>query len=106
MRKVMSTPPTSITPSWQSVLQDIIKAPAERQRLATALGVTTMTLTRWANENSRPQRPHLIRLVQMVQPHHREELIQALQASYHDFRSWLHDETPEQIPADFFSQVL
>lgn len=94
------------SPSWQVILQRIIKTPAERQRLAAALGVTTMTLTRWANENSRPQRPHLIHLVQAVQPQHRAELLAALETSYPDILSWLHEETTEQISSDFFAQVL
>src|SRR5436309_2707366 len=98
--------PTPTIQAWQSVLQSIIKAPAERQRLATALGVTQMTLSRWVNENSRPQRNHLIQLVQMVQPQHRTALMEALEQSYPEIRNWLHDETPGQIPTDFFSQVL
>ena len=94
------------SPSWQAVLQRIIKAPAERQRLAAALGVTTMTLTRWANENSRPQRPHLIRLVQTIQPQYRAELIAALETSYPDILSWLHEGATEEISSDFFALVL
>lgn len=93
-------------PSWQSILQQIIKTPPERQRLATALGVTTMTLNRWANENSQPQRPHLIRLVQVVPPLHRNELMAALEENYPDLRSWLKDDSADQISTEFFAQVL
>lgn len=98
--------PTPTIQAWQSLLQSIIKTPAERQRLATALGVTQMTLSRWVNENSRPQRNHLIQLVQMIQPQHRTALMEALEQSYPEIRYWLHDEIPGQIPTDFFSQVL
>ncbi len=95
-----------VSPSWQSILQRIIKTPTERQRLATALGVTTMTLTRWGNEESNPQRPHLIRLVQVVQPQHRQELLEALRRSYPEIESWLKDSSTEQVSAEFFAQVL
>jgi len=94
------------SPSWQEILRRIIQTPAERQRLATALGVSPMTLTRWSNESSRPQKPHLIRLVQLVQPQYRAELLEALEPEFPDIQSWLFEETPEQIPPDFFTQVL
>lgn len=102
----MSKPTASTSPSWQAVLHRIIRSPAERQRLATALGITTMTLTRWANESSKPQRHHLIHLVQMMPSQERIELLDALKLEYPDIDTWLHEDTNEQIPSDFFSQVL
>ncbi len=56
-------------PTWSIVLQSILKSSAERQRLSSALGVTTMTLSRWASGESKPQRNHLIHLLQVVLPH-------------------------------------
>jgi transcriptional regulator with XRE-family HTH domain len=98
----MVTPPTS----WPSVLQDIIKSSRERQRLASALGVTGMTLSRWASGESKPQRQHLIHLLQVVLPSQRPELLAALERQYPDIQSWLTEGTSEHIPADFFAQVL
>ena len=98
--------PSLTTQAWRRVLQRIIVVPAERHRLATAMSVTPMTLSRWANDNSTPARPQLIRLLQMVQSEHRTELIEALELNYTDIHQWLHEEIPEQIPTDFFSQVL
>lgn len=93
-------------PAWSVVLQGIIKSPAERQRLASALGIATMTLTRWASGESNPQRPHLIHLVQVVQPQYRQELLAALEKQYPDIQSWLRDDSAEHVSADFFAQVL
>lgn len=93
-------------PSWSRVLQGIIKSSAERKRLASALGMSDMTLIRWSSGESNPQRPHLLRLVQILQPHHREDIISALEEQYPDIQSWLKDDTAEQIPSDFFAQVL
>ncbi len=96
--------PTS--PTWQEVLQRIIVTPSERKRLATALGINEMTLNRWAKANSRPQRAHLVSLVQMVPSNFRTELIEALERSYPDVHSWLQNETVEVIPSEFYTQVL
>jgi len=78
----------------------------ERQRLSEALGVTTMTLNRWAQGDSQPQRSHLLRLLQVVQPQHRAELLEALEASYPDIQSWLKEDLPEQVSSLFFARVL
>lgn len=93
-------------PVWSTILQGIIKSPAERQRLSTALGVTTMTLSRWASGESKPQRPHLIHLVQVIHPNQRQDLIDALETVYPDIQSWLLEDSTEQIPSEFFAQVL
>ncbi len=96
-----------VTPaSWQSILQQMIKTPGEHERLAEAIGLSQMTITRWAKGSSNPQRPHLTRLVKVVQPQYREDLIEALEPTYPEIQSWLKDEVSEQIPADFFTQIL
>jgi transcriptional regulator with XRE-family HTH domain len=98
----MVTPPASLS----DVLQKIIKSSAERQRLSSALGVTNMTLSRWASGESRPQRSHLIRLIQVVHPNHRPELLEAIERQHPDIQSWLSEEASDQIPSEFFAQVL
>lgn len=98
----MDNPP----PSWTSVLQGIIKSSAERQRLSTALGVTTMTLSRWASGESKPQRPHLMHLVQVVHPNQRQELLDALEKYYPDIQFWLEEDSTEQISSEFFAHIL
>lgn len=91
---------------WQNILQHIIGTPAECQRLAAALGVSTVTLKRWASGSSKPHRPHVVRLVQIIHPHYRNELLETLQVDYPDIHVWLQDDAAEQIPSDFFAQVL
>jgi len=92
--------------SWQAVLQKIIQPTRERQRLASALGVNTITLTRWARQDSHPQRSYLAMLVKVVQPHQRAELLNALLAAYPDMQDKLLEETAEAIPSAFFRYVL
>ncbi len=92
--------------SWQNILQQVIRIPGEHERLAEAIGLSQMTITRWAKGISNPQRPHLSRLIQAIQPQYREDLIAALETTYPDIQSWLRDEVSEQIPAEFFAQIL
>ncbi len=91
---------------WQAVLQKIILPPKERQRLAAALGINTITLTRWAKEDSNPQRSYLARLVKYVQPQQRAELLTALLIAYPDMQDKLQEETSEFVPPAFFRQIL
>jgi len=102
------TPPTPPTPPapWRVVLRDIFKAPGERQRLANVLGLSVMTLNRWANGNTVPQRPHLIRLVQVIPQQYREELLAALGEMYPDVEVLITDDAPEFIPTEFCADVL
>jgi transcriptional regulator with XRE-family HTH domain len=92
--------------AWTDILQTIIKSPAERQRLATLLGVTPITLGRWASGETTPQLYQLARLVKVVQPQVREELLAALEVLYPDIERALKDAAIERIPASFFAEVL
>jgi len=93
-------------PAWSIVLQGIIKSTTERKRLASALGMSDMTLIRWASGESNPQRPHLLRLVQVLQPHHREDMVSAFEEYYPEIHSWLKSDATEAIPSEFFAHVL
>src|SRR5712691_1500021 len=92
--------------TWQHLLLHILKLPGEQQRMATAMGLSPMTLARWARGESHPQRSHLTHLVQVVQPQYRDELLNALEASYADIQSWLKDETADHISSEFFAELL
>lgn len=95
------------TLSWQSILKQIIRAPSERRRLATALGLSEITLSRWTNGGIVPQRSQITRLVQVVQPQYRQELIEALEVGpYPNIQSWLKEGPSEQIPIEFYTHVL
>jgi len=93
-------------PAWSIVLQRIIKSPSERQRLSAALGVTSMTLSRWASGESKPQRSHLVRLIQVVHPGYRHELLNTLEELYPDIQNWINQVPSEQISSEFFARIL
>jgi len=92
--------------SWQSILSHVLKTSGERQRLATILGLSPMTLSRWASGESNPQRPHLVRLVQVVSPQYRDDLIEALETAYPDIHSLLREENPDHVPSEFYADLL
>ena len=94
------------TQAWHKIVTLALKVPGERQRLATSLGISSMTLTRWASGESQPQRPHLIRLVQTIGPHYRDDLIEALETIYPEIHSLLKEEIPDHIPSSFYSELL
>ena len=45
--------------TWRTLLSKMTHASQERQRLAQALGVNPITLSRWANNTSHPHRETL-----------------------------------------------
>src|SRR5215469_12706974 len=91
---------------WRVLFQKIIHLPKERQRIAAALGVNTVTLTRWAKGISHPQQSSLARLVKVVHPQYRQELLKALKVAYPNMEEHREEATSEIIPASFFRQVL
>ena len=94
------------SPTWQSILQQILRIPGEQQRMAVAIGLSQMTLTRWAKGESNPQRPHLTRLLQVTPLAYRDQLLEALEATYPDIHSWQKDDSAENIPSEFYAQLL
>ncbi|HEY0755092.1 MAG TPA: GAF domain-containing protein [Ktedonobacteraceae bacterium] len=93
-------------PTWQAVLQKIIQSPRERQRLATALGINIITLSRWVKADSHPQRSYLLRLVKVVQPIYRSEMLNALLRAYPEMHDKFMEEITETVPSSFFRQIL
>lgn len=60
----------SQTQTWRTLLGDILKKRGERQRLAGALGINPLTLTRWVNGQSVPRPSHLRQLPTLVSEQH------------------------------------
>jgi len=67
--------------SWRELLKDIIRNPAERERIATEVGVHPLTLQRWTSGESIPR------------PHNLKQLLAALPKQYRDqFHSLLEED--------------
>ncbi len=94
--------------TWRELLGMIISDPKERQRLIDALGVTSITLTRWVSGESDP-RPQNLRHLLSVLPQQREHFVELLkkERGLGEFVNPLPDETsPGEIPAEFYARVF
>lgn len=56
--------------------------------------------------DSHPQRSYLLRLVKVVQPIHRSEMLDALLRAYPEMHDKFMEEIAEIVPASFFRQIL
>jgi len=102
--------------TWRDLVGKIIEDPHERQRIANELGVSPVTLMRWATGESKP-RLHNLRLLLRALPEHRKVLSELLAEEYGDFldestgaeraeRLFSLEESSQEIPAIFYSRVL
>ncbi len=93
--------------TWRELLGRIISDPQERQRIADAVNVNPITLTRWATNKSNPRQDNLRPLLEAL-PHHRQQLAELIALEFPDF---FHvDPKPEEslqsIPSAFYTHVL
>ena len=94
--------------TWRDLLGTIIGDPKERQRLIDALGVTSITLTRWVSGESDP-RPQKLRHLLSVLPQHRERFVELLkkERGLGEFVNPVAEEVPPgEIPAEFYARVF
>src|SRR5690242_19977668 len=68
--------------SWRDLLETILGDPAERERIATELGVRTITLTRWCSGTSTPRLDTLQRLPKAVPDQYRLQFRELLEQSF------------------------
>jgi GAF domain-containing protein len=87
------------TSAWQELLGEIIEHnPAERERLANAIGVRSITLTRWARRESDPRQPNLRLLLRALPADQRELFSHVLEQEYPGI---LHEASQEAIAPAF-----
>ncbi len=92
--------------TWRDLLGKVITRPGERQRIAAALRINSITITRWIAGTTRP-RVETLRALPRVLPHYREQLITLLRQEYPGmFTDESIIDMQLSIPPDFYSQVL
>ncbi len=92
--------------SWQDLLRDIIGNPVEREQLAKAVGVRSITLYRWVNGESSP-RPHNLRQLLSALPYEQRNRMAALLEKEHlDFSESSLSDSLDQLEFPFVRQVL
>src|SRR5215469_16311375 len=93
--------------TWRTVLADILKRPGERQRIARALGIHPLTLTRWVQSQSDPSPRKLHQLLTIVSEQQtvlRSVIVQAFPQV--TLGTGAADEGPQEIASCFYAEVL
>nr|BBH92756.1 hypothetical protein KTA_09550 [Thermogemmatispora argillosa] len=93
--------------NWRELLASLISDPRQKQMLANKLGVTPLTLTRWAEGESQP-RPQNLKLLAEALPQYRTELQQAFSEEFglSNFGEPTLELEEEEIPSAFYARVL
>lgn len=93
--------------SWRDLLKTMIKSPAERERLANAVGVNPLTLERWTAGVSIPRLSNVQQLLQALPDEHRLPFHDLLLRDYPELHSSsVASEEAVGLPSEFFRQVL
>ena len=96
-----------ISESWRGLLKTIISDPQERTRLSEDLGIRTITLSRWANNETDP-RPQNLRHLLAALPQHREQMLDLIreERGFEDFSDAGIDDSSSEVPATFYTSVF
>jgi transcriptional regulator with XRE-family HTH domain len=95
------------TRNWRELLGSLISDPRQKQTLASKLGVSPLTLTRWAEGESQP-RPQNLKLLAEALPQYRTELLQSFNEEFGLFALTepAVEAEVEEIPSAFYARVL
>ena len=92
--------------TWRDLLGKVASRPGERQRIAAALRINSITITRWVTGASKP-RIETLRALPQALPQHYEQMITLLKLEYPDlFTNISILDIDTSITPDFYSQVL
>ncbi|MDQ2714801.1 MAG: GAF domain-containing protein [Chloroflexota bacterium] len=93
---------------WRTVLGTIIENVQERRHIATSLGISPVTLTRWANNESNPRAHNLQQLLSAL-PEHASPLLKLIREEFPEFaeQSSEGEDEPLAYPyPQFYANVL
>ncbi|GCE27507.1 hypothetical protein KDA_29910 [Dictyobacter alpinus] len=91
---------------WREFLGSIISNASERDRIATEIGVHSVTLSRWVSGESSP-RPHNMRQLLRAIPKQQRNQLQSLLEKYSsDVSDFDIDTSEQEIPYKFIMEVL
>ncbi len=92
--------------SWRDLLKQVISNAAERERIASEMGVHPITLLRWVKEDSRP-RTHFLRMLPQTLPRQQQDLmIKLLENEGVNVSETLPDDAIEQTECALFRKVM
>jgi hypothetical protein len=95
--------------TWRTFLSKCIQTPSEKRRIASELGVSAITLTRWAAHISDP-RPQNLRQLLNIFPEHRTMLQNLIAEEFPDVVQFVPNNAPEEIaekiPVSLYESVI
>ena len=92
--------------SWRDLLKIMISSTKERERLASEIGVSSVTLTRWVGGNYEPRPQSLQRLALVVPSEYREDFNALIVQAYPHLTSPSSVYEPPELTSEFFRRVL
>jgi hypothetical protein len=96
------------TLTWRELLRILTSDPSERERIATAAGVRSITLTRWINGDSHPRAANLSQLIRAIPAQHQRQFQELLEQEEGPLSVLLAGETyqAEEIPFALVDEIL
>jgi hypothetical protein len=93
--------------SWRDLLGELTSDSIERQRIASAIGINPVTLTRWVGNKSSPRIDNMRQLLDVL-PQRREQLFALMQEEFPDLAIYEQEpiESIQEIPPAFYARVM
>jgi hypothetical protein len=95
--------------TWRELLERIIQDTQERQRIAHELGVTAITLSRWAHNATNPRMQSLHHLLEIL-PQYRHQLRPLILAEFPELANTAIEDFQEEaeafIPSAFYARIF
>ncbi|HZR42982.1 MAG TPA: GAF domain-containing protein [Ktedonobacteraceae bacterium] len=93
--------------TWRELLGRLTNDPQERQRIADAMSINSVTLTRWVTGRSNPRQDNLRPLLDAL-PQHRQQLAKLIAKEFPQFFVELlgTENDVQEIPSAFYARIL
>ena len=93
--------------SWRDLLGELTSDSIERQRIASAIGINPVTITRWVDNKSSPRIDNVRQLLDAV-PQRREHLFALMQEEFPELATYDQEpvESMQAIPPAFYARVM
>src|SRR5437764_7736646 len=98
--------PQQKTETWRELLEAILSVPTERARIADEMGVRSITLMRWVQNQSVPRLQNLLQLLSVIPVQYRDRLRQLIALEFPSLSVEHQDDSPGEIPYSFVEEVL
>lgn len=94
--------------TWQEFLGQLIDNTQERERIAEAAHVRTITLQRWASGSSRPRDENMRTLLRVLPSENQVAFAQLVAVDFPGLlqENSLLDQAQQEVPAEFYARVL